>query len=225
MEDDEDIAHALARGFVREGYMAVTAHNIEEARRHLGDTPIDAAIIDMMLGQEMGTDLIAEMRKEGRAFPVLVLSALSGVEDRARGLEAGADDYIVKPFAFSELLARLQVQEKRYGEQGGMARFGRLRYDPATRRVSHGSQEIQLTEKEGQLLEIFLANPGVVLGRGELFRRIWQGEGRSSENVVDVYIGYLRRKLRPIADTGARIGIVTIRGKGFMLTEKRDETP
>lgn len=222
VEDDTDIASALSRGLGREGYTVVTAYDAQEARKCLSNTPIHAAIVDMMLGKEHGTDLIIEMRNRGHSFPIIILSALSGVDDRARGLESGADDYVVKPFAFSELLARLRVQEKRYANQGAALRFLGLNYDPATRLAGDGNQTLSLTEKEGQLLEVFLKNPRQIFGRKELFKMLWAADGRTSENVVDVYIGYLRRKLRPIADTKARI--VTIRGRGFMLTEASDDS-
>ena len=221
VEDDADIASALARGLGREGYDAVTVHDMDEARSRMQNTPIHAAIVDMMLGEERGTDLIVEMRAQGQDFPVIILSALSGVDDRACGLESGADDYVVKPFAFSELLARLRVQEKRYDDQGGLLGFLGLRYDPATRLVGDGNQTLSLTEKEGQLLEVFLKNPRQIFGRKQLFEMLWAADGRTSENVVDVYIGYLRRKLRPIADTKAQI--ITVRGKGFMLSEATDD--
>jgi len=222
VEDDADIASALARGLGREGYEVVTAYDVQQARNCLHGTHVHAAIVDMMLGEERGTGLIAEMRDRGQGFPVIILSALSGVDDRARGLESGADDYVVKPFAFSELLARLRVQEKRYEDQGATLAFGGLTYDPAIRQVGNGDKSLSLTEKEGRLLEVFLKNPRRLFGRNELFEMLWAADGRTSENVVDVYVGYLRRKLRPIADTKAQI--ITVRGKGFMLSEATDDT-
>jgi len=221
VEDDEDIASALSRGLLREGYEVVTAAGVGQAQECLGQVSVHAAIVDMMLGDEMGTDLVRHVRARGADFPVIILSALSGVEDRARGLEAGADDYVVKPFSFSELLARLRVQEKRHEGRGHANLIYRgLSYDPRTRRAGTGENAASLTEKEGRLLEVFLRNPEQILNRQELFEMLWATDGRTSENVVDVYVGYLRRKLRPIADTTA--GIVTIRGRGFMLTEVTD---
>lgn len=221
VEDDEDIASALSRGLSREGYSPMTAHSLPEAMTRLEEADIQAAIVDMMLGDDMGTDLVRAIRGRGGDYPVIILSAMSGVEDRASGLEAGADDYVVKPFAFSELLARLRVQERRHGGRQGPLSYLGLGYDPKTRLASDGRQQVSLTEKEGRLIEVFLRSPDQVFGRAELFEMLWAGDGRTSENVVDVYIGYLRRKLRPIADTKA--GIVTIRGKGFMLTEAPDD--
>jgi len=222
VEDDVDIASALSRGLGREGYSVIVAYDATKARTLLQDAPVHAAIVDMMLGEESGAELIANIRRRGAAFPVIILSALSGVEDRARGLESGADDYVVKPFAFSELLARLRVQEKRYEKQAPALGFLGLTYDPETRQAKGGQKSLSLTEKEGRLLEVFLKNPRQILGRKDLFEMLWAADGRTSENVVDVYIGYLRRKLRPIADTKAQI--ITIRGKGFMLSEASDDT-
>ena len=214
VEDDEDIASALARGFGRDGYQPLVAHDLNGALA-LARSGCEGAIVDVMLGEDRGEDLVRRLRAMGVTAPIIMLSALSGVEDRSNGLAAGADDYVAKPFEFGELAARLKVQERR------RAKTPPLDYDPETRRVSAGGRVATLTEREGDLLAFLIANTGRVVSRAEIFDTLWLLEGGSSENVVDVYIGYLRRKLAPMSDFGA--GIRTVRGKGFVLGESRHD--
>ena len=208
VEDDQDIASALARGFQREGYTPVLAHD-EAGALALAAEGCDAAIVDVMLGDDRGDHLVRKLRAQGLAAPIIMLSAVSGVEDRANGLAAGADDYVAKPFDFAELFARLRVQETRRAD---VAVFT---FDAETRRASAGDLSATLTEREAGLLTYMMANRGRVISRGELFDNLWLAEGGSSENVVDVYIGYLRRKLAPMADFG--VAIRTVRGRGFLF--------
>jgi len=222
-EDDEDIAATLGRGLGAEGYAPVLAHDAAEALALVGEAGCDAAIVDMMLGADRGTDLVRALRARGMQGPVLMLSALSGVEDRTDGLEAGADDYIAKPFDFSELLARLKVQETRRGRHARgprPTRLGLLTLDPERREVTGAGRRIVLTPREADLLGHLIARPGEVVSRGAIFDALWAGEGGSSENVVDVYIGYLRRKLAPIEDF--HVALRTVRGRGFTLEEVSD---
>ncbi len=223
-EDDVDIAATLARGLAREGYEAEIAHDGGAALHAHGRSPCDAAIVDMMLGDDRGTDLVRRLRERGMRGPILMLSALSGVEDRTDGLEAGADDYIAKPFEFAELLTRLRVQaarRSRSGTEAGPVRLAGLALDPELREVTGGARPVLLTPREAALLAFFVEHAGRVVSRGEIFDTLWAGEGGSSENVVDVYIGYLRRKLSPIEAYG--LSLRTIRGRGFLLTEARDD--
>jgi len=220
VEDDDDIASALSRGLAREGYHPLVAHDAASAMELAGGG-CEAAIVDVMLGEDRGEDLVRRLRADGLAAPIIMLSALSGVEDRANGLAAGADDYVAKPFEFAELVARLKVQERRRAAARTAPRdLTGLSYNPATREVSGGGRAVALTEREGDLLAFLIANAGRIVSRGEIFDTLWLIEGGSSENVVDVYIGYLRRKLAPMSDFGAEIR--TIRGRGFMLTETND---
>ena len=222
-EDDVDIAATLARGLSREGYVAEVAHDGPGALAAAEARPCGSAIIDMMLGDDRGTDLVRRLREAGMRGPILILSALSGVEERTDGLEAGADDYIAKPFEFTELLTRLRVQEarrSRTGAESGPLHLAQLTFDPDRRKVTGGDKPVMLTPREGALLAFFLARAGRVVSRGEIFDALWAGEGGSSENVVDVYIGYLRRKLAPIETYG--LALRTIRGRGFLLMEKDD---
>jgi DNA-binding response OmpR family regulator len=222
-EDDVDIASTLSRGLSREGYAAAVAHDCAGALALVREGPCDAAIVDMMLGADAGTDLVRHLREGGMRGPILVLSALSSVEDRTDGLEAGADDYIAKPFEFDELLARLKVQEARRSRRGPAARslgLGGLSLDPELREVAGAGRTVTLTPREAGLLGFLIEHAGEVVSRGAIFDALWAAEGGSSENVVDVYIGYLRRKLAPIESFG--VALRTIRGRGFLLTEASD---
>ncbi|MDD2867294.1 response regulator transcription factor [Neomegalonema sp.] len=223
VEDDADIASLLRRGFAAEGYDSAWEQGSAEALARLKAERFDAAVVDMMLGEESGADLLAEMRLRGHMMPALVLSALSRVEDRAQGLQAGAQDYVVKPFQLSELLARLRVQLLRAAPKVESLRLGDLRYDPETRTVSGGAggRKAALTEREGELLAWLIANAGKLLTRAEIFAALWSPHGGATENVVDVYLGYLRRKLAPLSDYG--LALRTLRGRGFMLTRDDEE--
>ncbi|KMK65195.1 response regulator transcription factor [Puniceibacterium sp. IMCC21224] len=211
VDDDPEITSALSRGLTLHGYDTQTEHGVSAAIERIRAEPLNAAIVDVMIGADSGIDLVRALRAEGHHLPIVMLSALSEVEDRARGLEAGADDYIVKPFSFDELVARLKVQERR----AQVHKPRRARLDTATRRVSAAGRDVALTEREFALLLLLARNVGKVQSRGMIFDTLWAGEGTSSENVVDVYLGYLRRKLDPISDFGFEIK--TLRNRGFML--------
>lgn len=214
VDDDPEISAALARALALHGYRAICAHRVAEARARFHDAPLSAAIVDVMIGPDSGIELVREIRAEGIRTPILMLSALSEVEDRTGGLDAGADDYIAKPFAFDELLARLRVQERRARRPEPGAAPG-LRLEPATRTIHSPAGSVALTEREFALFELLWSHRGEVLSRADLFDRLWAREGTSSENVVDVYIGYLRRKLAPNRAHGFEIR--TLRNRGFVL--------
>lgn len=215
VEDDADIASLLQRGLGAAGYGAVWEPAAEPALARLRHDRFDAAIIDMMLGDDSGAGLLAEMRARGHRMPAIILSALSRVEDRAEGLDAGAQDYVVKPFQLSELIARLEVQLVRGAATAPALSLGGLRYDPGERTVSGAGRKVVLTEREGELLAHLIARPGQVLTRGEIFDALWAPHGGSTENVVDVYLGYLRRKLSDLSPYG--LALRTLRGRGFVL--------
>ena len=221
IEDDEDIASAVARGLAREGYAPVVAHDLAEAAAVPDLAAIDAAVVDVMLGADDGRELVRRLRAAGMDAPIVMLSALSGVEDRAAGLAAGADDYVAKPFDFADLVARIQVQEHRRaaGRQG--RRFAGLSYDPELRLVAGPERSVALTEREARLLELFLLSPEKLLNRHWIYDTLWGDLGGASENVVDVYVGYLRRKLAALGDAG--VALRTVRGRGFLLTRAREE--
>ena len=210
VEDDEDIASALGRGLRREGYEPVTAFDTRSAVT-AAENGCNAAIIDVMLGEESGVELVQRLRREGHTLPIIMLSALSSVDDRATGLAAGADDYVAKPFELSELIARVRVQEHRRAQSHAAGPS----INAETREVSGAGRTASLTQRELDLLSFMMERQGQVLSRGEIFDALWLSEGGSSENVVDVYIGYLRRKLSPSKAFG--IEIKTMRGRGFVL--------
>ncbi|WP_102106566.1 response regulator transcription factor [Oceaniglobus roseus] len=209
VDDDPEITDALSRGLRMHGYDTRCARAVAGVPDQIADPAVTAAIIDVMIGADSGIALVRSLRASGVAKPLLMLSALAEVEDRAAGLEAGADDYIVKPFSFDELVARLKVQERR-------AAVPALSVDPTSRRLRcRGGQAVELTEREFELFEMLHDRAGEILSRGEIFDSLWAKEGSSSENVVDVYIGYLRRKLAALEES--RLEIRTIRNRGFVL--------
>jgi DNA-binding response OmpR family regulator len=215
VEDDPDIASLLCRGLGAAGYAADRAETVEAAVDLVERGGVDAAIIDMMLGAESGAELLAELRRRGHRMPAIMLSALNRVEDRAEGLDAGAQDYIVKPFQLGELIARLEVQLRRAGPRLEPLRLGRLTYEPGERTVTGGDRPVILTEREGELLAFLLGHAGRLLSRGEIFDALWAPHGGATENVVDVYLGYLRRKLGNFSSYG--VTLRTLRGRGFVL--------
>ncbi|MHA6346003.1 response regulator transcription factor [Roseivivax sp. CAU 1761] len=211
VDDDPQITSALVRGLALHGYDAEAEHRAAPALDKLAGGSFAAAVVDVMLGAESGLDLVRGIRAAGHGLPVVMLSALSEVEDRAAGLEAGADDYIVKPFSFDELVARIRVQERR----ADAARPRPARLDPRARTLTGRDRTVTLTERECDLLRYFMRQHGAVRARHEIFEALWAGEGSNSENVVDVYLGYLRRKISPAEEFGFEIK--TLRNRGFVL--------
>lgn len=210
IDDDPKIASALVRGLSLHGYSAEAENRADQGLERLKSGAFSGAIVDVMLGADSGVELVRAARSAGVAIPILMLSALSDVDHRTAGLEAGADDYVVKPFSFDELVARLQVQEQRALSH---------RPDPARisvhdRTLAIRGTSIALTEREFDLLTLLNSKAGSPISRGELFDTLWSQEGSSNENVVDVYIGYLRKKLGS-DDFGFEIK--TIRNQGFCL--------
>jgi len=214
VEDDPDIASGLQRGLNGHGYASTWKDEVTSAMDQLRESSFDAAIVDVMIGSDNGLDLVKDARAAGFIKPIIVLSALDAVEDRTAGIEAGADDYIVKPFSLGELVARLKVQEKR--AEMRMPPVPIL--NPDERTVMSALGPVLLTAREYQLLEMLTQSYGKPVSRGEIFDELWADDGSSSENVVDVYVGYLRKKLIP-ADAFP-FEIKTIRNKGFMISEK-----
>ncbi|MEP2028245.1 MAG: response regulator transcription factor [Paracoccaceae bacterium] len=213
VDDDPEITSALGRGLQLHGYNTLCESSVGPALIRFRDDAVSAAIVDVMIGRESGIDLVRAVRAEGNLKPVLMLSALSEVEDRALGLEAGANDYVVKPFSFDELVARMRVQERRVD----VVEKTTFELDPTSRMVRGQGRQVILTEREYKLLEKLSVHQGSVLSRGEIFDDLWADNGTSSENIVDVYIGYLRKKLSPMGDF--RFEIKTIRSRGFVLNE------
>ncbi len=213
IDDDPEITSALARGLAQHGYVTQAENRFDRALDRLLTGQYVGAIVDVMLGADSGIDLVRRARTEGVTLPILMLSALSEVEHRTAGLEAGADDYVVKPFSFDELVARLRVQEQRASAQ----RPQPARLIAAERVLENTTDRIALTEREFDLLELLMQSPDAPLARIDIFDALWAAEGSGNENVVDVYIGYLRKKL---ASADFNLEIKTLRNRGFCLTGK-----
>jgi len=219
VEDAPKMAALLERGLREEGYAVDVAHDAVDALWLGQENPYDAVILDVVLSRSGdgpdGVEVCRRLREGGRWTPILLLTARDGVEDRVRGLDAGADDYLTKPFAFEELSARVRALIRRGStERPAVLRVGDLSLDPATREVRRADLPIELTPKEFALLECFLRRPGEVLGRIELIEHVWDHAFDADSNVVDVHVGNLRAKIdRPFgSDT-----IETVRGAGYRL--------
>src|SRR3989442_9971525 len=196
VEDEEKMAGLLARGLREEGHAVDVARTGEDALWMAGAVPYEAIVLDVMLPGLDGLAACRELRERGIWTPVLILTARDAVADRVAGLDTGADDYLVKPFSFSELLARLRALTRRApGERPVVLEVGDLRLDPAARRVSRAGTEVTLSAKEFALLEVFMRRPGETLSRLRLLDGAWDMAYESRSNLVDVYVSYLRRKL------------------------------
>ncbi|BCM86512.1 response regulator transcription factor [Methylobacterium indicum] len=219
VEDDSDIRAMLARGLSAEGFAVDLAGGVDEALSAARERVPEAVLLDNMLPDGSGQDVCRSLREGGYPGAILFLSAKDEVGDRVEGLSVGADDYIVKPFVFDELLARLRVHLQRRrsaGEARTLMTAGRLSLDLATRQVRFGETTARLTQREAELLAILMEQASRPVTRGDIFDRLWASQGGLSLNVVDVYVGYLRTKLADIARAGGP-SLVTVRGRGFML--------
>jgi two-component system OmpR family response regulator len=209
------MASLIRRGLTREGLSADVAEKGEDAIWLAQAHAYDAIVLDVMLPGIDGFETCRQLRESGVWAPVLMLTARDSVEDRVEGLDNGADDYLVKPFAFAELLARLRALARRgETERPSVLEVGDLKLDPATRQVRRGEDEIRLSAKEFALLETFMRRPGEVLSRLQLLEHAWDFAYENRSNVVDVYVGHLRRK---IDDPFGRQSLETVRGAGYRL--------
>jgi two-component system, OmpR family, response regulator len=217
VEDEVKMAALLKRGLEEEGYAVDTAGDGQQALWLGTENPYDAIVLDVMLPDLDGFEICKRLREAGRWSPVLMLTARDDVPDRVAGLDAGADDYLTKPFAFAELVARLRALVRRGApERPAALRVGDLVMDPATRRVARQDVPIELTAKEFALLEYLLRHPGEVLSRAQLIEHVWDFAYDGDSNVVDVYVRYLREKVdRPFGSDS----IETVRGAGYRLRE------
>ena len=215
VEDEVKLAALIRRGLRDEGMLADVAVKGEDALWMAAATAYDAIVLDVMLPGLDGFEVCRRLREDGVWSPVVMLTARDAVEDRVAGLDGGADDYLVKPFSFAELVARLRALARRGPvERPSVLQAGDLRLDPATRLVHRGDTEISLSAKEHALLETFLRRPGQVLDRYQLLEHAWDGEYENRSNVVDVYVRYLREKIdRPFEVES----IETVRGAGYRL--------
>ena len=220
VDDDAAVRESLGRALRLEGYDVELAADGSEALDRLeGDgADVDLVVLDVLMPTVDGLEVCRRLRRSGSRLPVLMLTARDEVADRVAGLDAGADDYVVKPFALAELLARVRALLRRSADEAvDVLHFADLELDPATREVRRGGDLIELTRTEFALLELFMLNPRQVLTRSIIFERVWGYDFGFGSNSLDVYIGYLRRK----TEAGGKPRLIhTIRGVGYALREK-----
>jgi two-component system response regulator MprA len=219
VDDERAVRESLQRALELEGYEIELAADGREALARLenGDTQPDAVILDVLMPVIDGLEVCRRLRREGNRVPVLMLTARDEIENRVAGLDAGADDYVAKPFALEELVARIRALLRRTtGSSDDVLRFADLELDPGTREVRRNGDPIELTRTEFALLELFMTNPRQVLTRSIIFERVWGYDFGFASNSLDVYIGYLRRKTE--AGDKPRL-IQTVRGVGYALRE------
>jgi two-component system response regulator MprA len=216
VDDDPAVRSAIARA-LRVDYEVDEAEDGADALAQHSSTPFDAIVLDLLMPQVGGLEVSRTLRRRGDSVPVLVVTARDAVDDRVEGLDAGADDYLVKPFAIEELRARVRALLRRTGAGDDGLRYADVSLDPATREVYRGERRLQLTRTEFNLLELFLRNPKQVLTRSQIYERVWGYDFGATSNALWVYIGYLRRKLE---EGGEPRLLHTVRGVGYAL---RDE--
>jgi len=219
IEDERKVAQAVHEGLEREGYRVELAHTGEEGFFLLNSREYDLLLLDLMLPGRDGLEILKTIRKKGMSLPVLILTARDAVEDRVVGLDSGADDYMTKPFAFPELLARIRALLRRgRGEQVLRLQIADLEMDLVTRKTTRAGQSVTLTSREFNLLEYLLRHQGQIVSREMLARDVWQETERATpiDNLIDVHIARLRRK---IDDPFRRKLLHTVRGVGFILSE------
>jgi two-component system, OmpR family, response regulator MprA len=223
VDDEHAVRDALRRALDLAGYDVQIAPAAEPALGLLRERPADAIVLDVLMPGMDGVELCRLLRADGDRTPVLMLTARDAVSDRVAGLDAGADDYLVKPFALEELQARLRALLRRSGAGGdedddAVLEFADVRLDHHAHEVHRGDRPIELTRTEFLLLDLFLRNPRLVLERGTIFERVWGYDFGPSSNSLEVYVGYLRRKLEQ--EGGPRL-IHTVRGVGYVMREAR----
>ncbi len=218
VEDERKVAQFIKKGLEEEGYAVDLAFDGEEGLTMALDRVHDLVVLDISLPKMDGLRVLKKLRGEKVPTPVLLLTVRATIEDKVLGLDSGADDYLTKPFAFQELLARIRALLRRKAEAGPpLLRFADLVLDPARRLVTRGEEKIELTSKEFSLLEYFLRNPGRVLTRATISEHVWDYDFDTESNVIDVYVNYLRRKV----DSGREKKLIhTVRGAGYVLKEE-----
>jgi DNA-binding response OmpR family regulator len=216
VEDDKSISKLIQRGFEKE-YDIEVAYDGEKGLELALERSFGLIILDVMLTKKDGLSLLRELREKKNFTPVLILSGKSTVEDIVAGLNSGADDYIIKPFDFSEFTARVKALQRRTeNERGAKIYFSDLCLDPVTHQVWQKDKELELKQKEYELLEYLLRHPNQIITRGMIADAVWAGADNKFTNIIDVYINYLRKKLD--SGTGRKL-IHTMRGKGFIVKE------
>ena len=219
VDDEPAVRRALERALKLDSYEVQLAADGREALDHLAENPADAVILDVMMPEIDGLEVCRRMRAAGDRTPILMLTAKDSIDDRVNGLEVGADDYLVKPFALRELQARLRALLRRTGEDGDTSevlRFGDLVLDPTAHQVHRGDRLIELSKTEFLLLELFMKHPRQVLTRTTIFENVWGYDFGPTSNALGVYIGYLRRK----TEEGSEPRLLhTVRGIGYVLRD------
>ena len=221
VEDEAGVAGFVEQGLTETGYAVDVARDGADGMEYALTFEYDAIILDIMLPKINGLDILREIRNRRVKAPVLLLTARDGVDDRVRGLNLGADDYLVKPFAFPELLARIRALLRRPPLQlGNLLQMSDLEMDITQREVRRAGRRIELSPREFSLLELLLRHPNQVLTRTQIVEHVWNYDFYTDTNVVDVYIGYLRRKV----DRGFATPLIqTVRGVGYRLSEEKDD--
>ncbi len=218
-EDELELAGALKFLLEKNRFAVDLVHDGEEALERFHSAGYDVIVLDIMMPKMDGMEVLARIRRSGSVVPVLMLTAKAGIEDRVAGLDAGADDYLPKPFASREFIARVKALSRRNaGYKEALLRFGDLELDCNRYMLGCGGQWVRLNNKEFQLAELFLGHPRFVFSTGHLMDKVWGQDSEAGMDVVWTYIGFLRRKLREI---GSRVEIRTIRGAGYSLEEIR----
>jgi heavy metal response regulator len=217
VEDEKKVASFIKRGLEDDSYKVSVSYDGLDGLKQAREGEFNLVIMDMMLPKKDGMAVVKELRESGNRVPVLMLTARDNMEDIVSGLDAGSDDYLTKPFAFAELLARVRALLRR-GEQdrGAEIRFSDLRLDPVSHKVWRDSKEIDLTSKEYGLLEYLMRNPNTVLSRAMIAEHVWDYAFDSFTNIIDVYVNYLRKKIDKDFPTKL---IHTVRGQGYILRE------
>ncbi len=220
VEDERQIASFLERGLKEEGYAVDVVYNGNDALDWTVAVEYDAIVLDVLLPGRDGFAVCRELRARGSTTPVLMLTARDAVDDRVNGLDSGADDYLVKPFAFKELLARLRAVTRRQSDsRSNDLHLADLTLNTLTHMAQRGERRIELTTKEYNLLEFLMRNPNRVLSRTQIAEHVWNLDFVAESNVVDVYIRYLRRKIDDEADLKL---IKTVRGSGYLISDEAD---
>ncbi len=216
VDDDPAVRSAISRA-LRVDYEVDEAADGSEALAHHSASTADAIVLDLLMPGIDGLEVCRTLRRRDDQVPILVVTARDAVEDRVEGLDAGADDYLVKPFAIDELRARVRALLRRAGSGDGALHFADVTLDPATREAYRGERRLQLTRTEFNLLELFLRNPRQVLTRSQIYERVWGYDFGATSNALWVYVGYLRRKLE---EAGEPRLLHTVRGVGYAFREE-----
>ena len=219
-EDEKEMSNAIVAVLKHEHYSVDAVYDGQDALDYLETGLYDGAILDIMMTKMDGVSVLKEIRKQGMDVPVILLTAKSEIDDKVEGLDAGADDYLTKPFAMKELLARLRAITRRQGEvTDQIMEFSNLKLDRSTFMISTEKDSLRLANKEFQMLEMLLSNPGQIISTDQFMDKIWGYDTETELNVVWVYVSYLRKKLSKI---GAKVNIKAARGVGYLVEAEHD---